>query len=374
MSNIKNKNSVVLIKKGDLKFCRSAGYNYDFNMVTGQFARWGNSFEHDPDYAPFPEILDIEVTEVCAGPLNRGCPFCYKSNNLHGRHMSLEQFKSILDKMPWLTQTALGADAQGTTNPELFDMMAYARSKGIIPNLTIAEISDEVADKLVAVAGAVAVSVYKHAGVDVAYDSIKRLTDRGMKQVNIHLMVSVETLDHVKKVLSDVKTDPRLEKLNAVVMLGLKQKGRGVKFKTVTSQDYKELVEYCLDNGVPFGFDSCSAPSFVESIIGHPNETLFKTLAEDCESTLFSSYIGVDGCFYPCSFTEKESSWSEGISVLEAEDFIKDVWNHPRTIEFRNNLLQNKDHNGCRNCPVHVVCGKDMRCGEFKPQPIGDIL
>lgn len=299
---------------------------------------------------------------------------CYKANNLKGRNMSFSQFKNIIDKMPWLTQIAIGADAHGTTNPELFDMMHYARSKGIIPNLTIADVSDEVADKLASVAGAVAVSVYKHAGVDVAYDSIKKLTDKGMKQVNIHLVISKETLEHVYKVIADVKTDPRLEKLGAVVMLGLKQKGRGVKFETVTQEDYKSLIKFCSGLGVKYGFDSCSAPSFIAAVKGDSkNLDMFKMFTEDCESTLFSSYIGVDGCFYPCSFTEGEKSWKEGISVLEAKDFVKDVWHHPRVEAFREMLLSNTDCNGCRNCPVHVVCGKDFRQGEFKSL-VGNIL
>lgn len=53
--------------------------------------------------------------------------------------------------------------------------------------------------------------------------------------------------------------------------------------------------------------------------------------------------------------------WSEGLNVLEASDFIKDIWEHPKTKKFRQELIGNKDHNGCRNCPAYAVCGKDMR-------------
>ena len=40
-----------------------------------------------------------------------------------------------------------------------------------------------------------------------------------------------------------------------------------------------------------------------------------KTFAEPCESTLFSSYIDVNGDFYPCSFAENTKGWETGISV-----------------------------------------------------------
>lgn len=345
------------------KSFESEDCNFLFFKDTGQMITWGASVSDDPDYAPFPFILDIEITTKCKGPAGKLCGFCYKSNNPKGTNMTFKQFKNIIDKMPWLTQIALGADAQGKANPEMFMMMAYARKKGIIPNITIADVSEKIAGKLAKVSGAVAVSVYKHAGFDVAFDSVKRLIDAGQKQVNLHYMLSSKTLEGAYEVVEAMKTDPRLQGLNAIVFLGLKQKGRGVKYDTVSPDLYKELVEKCLADQIPFGFDSCSAPAFIESVKSHESYSLFKQMAEDCESTLFSSYINEKGDFYPCSFTEGELGWETGLSVLECKDFIEEIWNHERTTTFRKALIQNKDDNGCRNCPVHVVCGIDKRVG-----------
>ena len=365
--------SLFIAQEGNRRICRSKFYNYNMDMSTGEFSRWGVTPEDDPKAAPFPEILDIEITTSCNGPANKLCGFCYKSNNPNGHNMTLAEFQNIIDKMPWLTQCALGADAQGITNPDMYDMMAYARSKGIVPNLTIADVSEEVAQKLANVAGAVAVSVYKHAGFDVAYNSVDRLVKAGMKQVNLHFMISNKTIDDAYKVTEAMKNDPRLAGVNAIVFLGLKQKGRGVKYEGVTRAQYRELVDHCLKNEIPFGFDSCSAPAFIDSVQDHPNLEQFKMMAEDCESTLFSSYINERGVFFPCSFTENwdEGGWAEGIDVLKAESFIKDVWNHPRTAEFRKNLIGNTDCNGCRNCPAYAVAGKDMR---LHKETVGDII
>lgn len=365
--------SLFIAQEGNHRICRSKFYNYNMDMSTGEFARWGITKEHDPKAAPFPEILDIEITTSCNGPANKLCGFCYKSNNPNGHNMTLAEFQNIIDKMPWLTQCALGADAQGITNPDMYDMMAYARSKGIVPNLTIADVSEEVAQKLANVAGAVAVSVYKHAGFDVAYDSVDRLVKAGMKQVNLHFMISNKTIDDAYKVTEAMKNDPRLAGVNAIVFLGLKQKGRGVKYEGVTRAQYRELVDHCLKNEIPFGFDSCSAPAFIDSVQDHPNLEQFKMMAEDCESTLFSSYINERGVFFPCSFTENwvEGGWVEGINVLEADNFIKDVWNHEKTMEFRKNLIGNTDCHGCRNCPAYAVAGKDMR---LHKETVGDII
>jgi radical SAM protein with 4Fe4S-binding SPASM domain len=172
-----------------------------------------------------------------------------------------------------------------------------------------------------------------------------------------------------------MKEDPRLAKVNAIVFLSLKQKGRGKKHEYVSQEQYKTLVTHCLDEGIRFGFDSCSAPSFLNAVVGSENYDWFKEHSEDCESTAFSSYINEKGEFFPCSFTEgwDEGGWSKenGINVLESEHFIDEVWNNPLTVKFRNALIGNKDSNGCRNCPAYAVCGIDkrleMKGGVYKP-------
>lgn len=348
------------------KCLRSETNNFNFNKVTGSMQRWGRTLEEDPKYAPFPEILDIEITEICNGPANKLCSFCYKSNSADPtrRNMSFETFKAIIDKMPFLTQCALGADAQGKTNPDMFKMMHYARSKGIIPNITLADTNKETAMQLAMVAGAVAVSVYKHAGFDVAYNSVKNLADAGQRQINLHHMISNKTINDAYKIIEDIKTDPRLVgNVNAIVFLSLKQKGRGVKFETPTMEEYTALVNHCLNNDVRFGFDSCSAPAFLESVKDHPKFAMLKMNSEDCESTLFSTYVNAAAELYPCSFTEGwvEGGWETGIDVLAADDFVKDVWFHPRVVEFRKSLIKNTDDLGCRNCPAFVVCSRDYR-------------
>lgn len=368
-----------MIEDRQWKIFRSPTENFDFNKLTGFSCSWGATKETDIEAASFPHILDIEITTNCNGPDNKLCPFCYKGNNPNGYNMPFEHFKTIIDKMPWLTQCALGADAQGTTNPDMFKMMHYARKRGIIPNLTIADVSPAVADELVRVAGAVAVSVYSHAGFDVAFNSIKNLKDAAAKvgrtnfDINIHYMISSRTIEKAYKLIEAYQTDERLKGMNAIVFLGLKAKGRGKKFDTVTITEYKELVETCLDKGIPFGFDSCSAPTFLEAVKDHENFDKFLMMSEPCESTCISSYINEKGEFYPCSFTEGEGNWETGIDVLSANDFVKDVWNHERTQDFRNALLTNLDDNKCRNCPVHVVCGKDMRTEAFITK-VGTIL
>lgn len=58
------------------KMMRSPISNFNFNKETGFMMRWGKTQKDDAVYSPFPEILDIEVSERCDGPGGKLCPFC----------------------------------------------------------------------------------------------------------------------------------------------------------------------------------------------------------------------------------------------------------------------------------------------------------
>ncbi|MHA1483523.1 MAG: SPASM domain-containing protein, partial [Candidatus Heimdallarchaeaceae archaeon] len=81
------------------------------------------------------------------------------------------------------------------------------------------------------------------------------------------------------------------------------------------------------------------------------------TFVEPCESGLFSLYCNVDGLFYPCSFVEDEKGWKKGLELKE--DFLKDVWYHPRMVEWRKILLETtvncecQFQTDCRTCPIY---------------------
>ncbi len=331
-----------------IKVYNSPAYKYMFNLETGFFARWGATPEDDPEFSPVgPEIADIEVSTICS----KGCPWCYKSNKCQGRNMSLHDFKIILNKFPnTLTQVAFGI-GDIDANPDLWKMMEFCREKNVIPNLTINgdRMTPELYDKIVGLCGAVAVSLYDK---DTCYNAIEQLTNRGMNQVNIHSLLAHETYDKCIDVLLDSTTDKRLEKLNAVIYLWLKPKGERNHLTQVGAKDYRNLVRFALEKKLKLGFDSCSAPMFLKAVEGHGQYKQFETMCEPCESTLFSYYINTDGVGFPCSFSE---GVIEGIDVLHAQDFMKDVWNGKQTTDFRTNCIGSKDVNKCRNCTIYKL-------------------
>jgi hypothetical protein len=177
---------------------RSENYNYDFDLVNGNFARWGKSFVDDPLMSPLgPELLDLEITTKCKGVKNVLCPYCYKSNNHDGKNMNCRTFKKIIDKVNFsgqLTQVAFGLGAHGDENPALWDMCNYLHAKDIAAAGTVAWVDPIVAQNIALHFGAVAVSY--HGNWDALLNSIHNLnvargvmTTSMLKQINIHFCI-----------------------------------------------------------------------------------------------------------------------------------------------------------------------------------------
>jgi MoaA/NifB/PqqE/SkfB family radical SAM enzyme len=337
----------------DIKIIKSKVYNSVMDKKTGFFARWGKTQDEDPEFCEFgPEILDIEIS---TGGCQNSCAWCYKGNtNRAPTNMTLETFKSIIDKFPkTLGQVAIGITSI-QTNPDFIGMLEYCRSLNIVPNFTLSglDLTPEIAEKCSKLVGALAVSVYQ-TDKNVGYNAIKCFTDLGVKQTNMHLLIAEETIPFVYEVLEDIRSDPRLKNLNAVVFLTYKPKGRA-HYTPPKLETYTGLVKYCLDRQMRFGFDSCGAGRFIKSLdsidLTDDQKNQLLMCAESCESDLFSSYVNVKGEFWHCSFTENMPGQTP-VNVLEAKDFLKDVWYSPSVVAFRKRLLGTVV-DGCRHCPI----------------------
>lgn len=339
----------------DKKSFKSSIYNYNFDKTNGFFMRWGENKNDDPLFSPFgPEILDLEISS--GGDCLGNCRFCYKGNggSQKTHNMTLDEFKVIFHKMPkTLTQIAFGI-MNISTNPDFFSMMEYSNNHGIIPNYTChgLDVNKEIADKTAKTCGAVAVSIVNK---ESSYNAVELFMNSGMNQVNIHRVLCEENYDETFSIIDDITKDSRLKNLNAIVFLQYKSKGKNTDdFHSIQSiEKYKRLIKYCEDNNVNYGLDSCSAPVFFSSVKNHKNKDVFKLIVEPCESGLFSSYINCHGDFFPCSFAEGENNWENGISVLDCDDFLKDVWYNSRISEWRNKLL--KSSQGC-DCEFSSLC------------------
>lgn len=354
----------------NIKYFKSPDYNLIFNPNNGFMARWGKTQDEDPILCPVgPEIADIEISTVCNGigrsmDTRKPCSWCYKSNTGEGENMSLETFKRVFSQFPKiLTQIAFGiGDLDG--NPDLMNILAYTRQQGVIPNITTNGMGlDELwAGKLAGVCGAVAVSHYH---IDsVCFEAVRLLTQvAGLKQVNIHKLLSEETYQDCFRLIDLVaehkKMGGPLKDLKAIVFLLLKPKGDRNRLHGITSDEqYKAVIEHARSKNVAIGMDSCSAPMVLRNV----EEQVIPSI-EPCESTLFSIYVNVKGEMFPCSFTEGTPGWEKGIDLVNPAAPNGGWWWGDKLVQFRKKLLDSSSgcadkcnvQKHCRSCPVYDV-------------------
>ena len=354
-------------------------FHLAFRKADGLTLKWGEKQEDDPTHCPWGnEIADIEVTTACSGIRDKDgnrapCPFCYKSNTPNGLYMSFDTFKVIFDKMnqpKTMTQIAFGVDAECKTNPDIWRIMDYAIENGVVPNVTVADIDQQVAENIVRRCGACAVSCYER-NKNCCYDSIQLLTDEAKSQnkpcfkVNMHLLVSHETEKFVFEVLKDRLEDERLKDMGAIVLLSMKQKGRGKAFRKMDDKVFNEVICFLQDHHIPYGSDSCGANRLMVALKEYYNGTkdgdklyqMALSSIEPCESTLYSFYVNSDGKAFPCSFMEGEDGWEEGIDLMDDKykNFTTQVWNHPRVLEWRQNAIRCIECKGCNQCPHYEI-------------------
>ena len=299
---------------------------------------------------------------------------CYKGNSIgqQAKHMSLETFQHIMDVVPKnLLQAAMGL-TNTEANPDFWAIIDECNKRSVKANYTThgLDITPEIARKTKEKCGAVAVSIVQR---EKSYNAVKMFTDAGMDQVNIHFVLSKQSIKKAERTIDDITNDPRLAKLNAIVFLQYKPKGRNPSlFDSIPDvETYKKIISKCKEKGVRLGFDSCSAPLFFKAVEGQDDQDKLIQLAEPCESFgMFSLYISVNAIAFPCSFAEGEKGWEEGFNIMDCknhDDFLKQIWHSDKMKKWRDRMLvasQDCDcqfTKVCRFCPIFDItpCRKE---------------
>ncbi|MDG2647473.1 radical SAM protein [Vibrio parahaemolyticus] len=163
---------------------KDLGYTAVFNSVTGFFARIPDKDNPEPFWSPHgPELMDISITNWC----DKGCSFCYKSSTNRGKHMSLDDYKLIINQAAEMGtfQVALGG-GNPNQHPDFIEILEYTKLKGIVPNYTSngRGLSDEVLEATKRCCGAVAISAYPP--YDETEQSLQKLLSAGVKVVVVN--------------------------------------------------------------------------------------------------------------------------------------------------------------------------------------------
>lgn len=336
---------------------KNLGYTSFFNPITGFFARVPEKGTKDPFWSPHgPELMDISITNWC----DKGCSFCYKSSTIRGEHMTLDDYKNVIDQAADMGtfQVALGG-GNPNQHPNFVEILEYTASKGIVPNYSTngRGLSDEILDATRKHCGVVAISA--HPPYDETSKSINKLVSEGIK-TNVHFILDTVSIDAA---INWLKEPPKfLSGINAIVFLNYKPSGREVFEKTLLRHS-KRLEEFFRlatspQRKLKVGFDACC----VSGVFARTNTSL--SMVDACDAGRFSLYVSEDLKVYPCSF---QSGLVEG-DQLDRETTLLNIWTKSQNMKtFRSYFSSNRcgacsHHSACMNgCPLFdelVVCGK----------------
>lgn len=335
---------------------KSLGYTSFFNTESGFAARVSHEGEREPFWSPHgPELMDISITNWC----DKGCTFCYKSSTTRGHHMSLKNYKRVIDQAAEMGtfQVALGG-GNPNQHPDFVEILEYTQSKGIVPNYTTngRGLTNEILDTTKACCGAVAVSAYPP--YDETKETIQTLTVRGIK-TNVHYILDSDSINQAIEWLS---APPEfLKNVNALIFLNYKPSGRKVYEEKMLrhSDRLDEFFQLATspDGNIKVGFDACC----VSGVFARTNANT--KLVDACDAGRFSLYVSEDMQVHPCSF---QNGLAKG-DLLDDKTSLQEIWTKSKNMNSFRDYFSSDRCGGCSHkstcmngCPLFddlVVCG-----------------
>jgi len=330
-----------------IRDCKKSGYILAFDKDEGQFIRQGKNGS-DPFWnVEGPELLDISITNYC----ERKCEFCYRLSNQKGKHMTLEDYKMIVEQAQKMgvLQIALGG-GNPNQHPNFIEILQITREYGIVPSYTTngQGITKNILRATKDNCGAVAISWYNPHKEAMAV--IRECNEYGIK-VNIHFMLDKNTVIEAIKLLKE--GDEILKLVNAIVFLNYKPIHTSTEVTLQKSKHIQEFLE-CVKNAkvCKIGFDSCMI-----SYLTLMSDSFWMDTVDYCEAARFSAFISEELIMYPCSFYNDVGA----VGVNLRKDSMKYGWQQGgEFLEIRKRLItpggQEYPVDLCNDCEKFHMC------------------
>jgi MoaA/NifB/PqqE/SkfB family radical SAM enzyme len=334
----------VLVKTPFNKVFYNDKYFLGFNMNTGFEVLSGINGNPDPFSLELPSLIDIGIMGYC----HNKCKICYQGD-IEEDHMDIAEFIKIIDQIKHHTnQVALGGRGDPNKHPQFEEFIMYAKYNKVVPNYTTSGkgLTDQEVELTKKYCGSVAVSSYNQ---DFTFRALDMFMNANMK-TNVHYVYSQETYEDALKLLNgeDIWNGKvNLDKLNAVVFLLFKKRGRAEKLNELVPTYYQVslLCQAIASNSknlkfIP-GMDACICNYFFDCI---SMDDYKKTVLDTCEAARASAYISSSMKMIPCSFCNP----IYGVSLKDQT--IKEVWDNSPIFQNARNALKEK-----RNCCIAGV-------------------
>lgn len=316
----------------------SKNYNFYGDTETGITMRWGNTINKNPEFAPWPELADISISNHCT----KGCEFCYKDSTNNNIFMSVEDYEYVLSSLQSKTfgnvfQVALGG-GEPLEHPDFTEIINITYEKGIVANFTTNGIylNEDIVKSIKNKVGAVAVSVNNVKDINI--EKIKMLTDFGIK-TNIHFVLDNKSIDQAIEILKG-KYNNLLNKVNGVIFLTYKPSGRATVRNALTINEKLKKFTSLIENNKcvsRIGFDAC----FVPVLMKFTNVEV--DYIDSCECGFFSVYIDEELNVKPCSFANNDKY------TYNLKDYnMKEIWEQKYDV-LRKEAIKDSCVNECIN-------------------------
>lgn len=183
--------------------------NYHAVFHNGKTLRFAIRDDEPIQELRFPEFLDIKITNTCPG----GCAWCYQSSIRDDGHYAgivakAEDYFGRLSFNERPFQLAIGG-GEPTLHPEFCDLLAWASSRGIMPNYTTngMALTPAVLEATGRYCGGVALSCHPHLQEHWRAGVGKLLPLKEMNphfKVNFHVIISdAESIDYFRSIYEE---------------------------------------------------------------------------------------------------------------------------------------------------------------------------
>ncbi len=298
-----------------------------------------------------PSVLDIEPTTRC----NLKCKMCQVPNGYFGKiDMSFDDFKSIIDQFPHLIRIKLQGMGEPFLNKEIFRMIEYAASKGIVVGTTTngVLIDEDMCRKIL------------NSGLSEIYFSIDGATKQTFEDIRTgaNFDVVIENMKRLVKMKGTAKTPliavwfvSMKENIHELPQLVTLCKDIGVQRLTAQldicfwgKKDLEEKVRhYMLGENIELQhIQRAEALAREHSIAFIVNQEKLPP-GKLCDWPWSSAYITAEGKVVPCCLIADAKMVNFG--SLRGEG-IKTIWNNPSYRAFRKSLLDGKIPEYCKDC------------------------
>ncbi|MBL7196527.1 MAG: radical SAM protein [Candidatus Omnitrophica bacterium] len=309
-----------------------------------------NSYREPLKMSSGPLLIQIEPTLHC----NLNCPMCINPVIERKRkHMSFAGFRMILEKAPFLRKINLVGAGEPLLNPELFQMISYARSKGILVGFATNAmlLKEDTCSKLMA-ALPDWVNISVDSGNKDKFEAIRKGADFDLFLENLKQLLKIKGNNRLPELsFWFVLMKDNLAELNSVILLaknlGIKKVFSQMRHSWGSNKQFKNIPEMDLSEVKSALKDATKLARQEKVHFEYVNvpDTLGK---RQCKWPWKACYITVEGFVTPCCLHGSDPNNINFGNIFI--DGFRDIWNNRAYQEFRKMLKSDKPPSLCAGC------------------------